>query len=116
MGNRETGERAEEEACRFLRESGYAIVARNWRSPFGEIDIIARDGSVLVFVEVKARSSASHGGPECAVDQRKQRRIIASARLFLAKTRCDLPARFDVVAFVRDAPRLYRDAFQVERG
>jgi len=116
MGNQRTGERAEEEACLLLRKRGYAIIARNWRSRFGEIDIIARDGTVLVFVEVKARSRASHGGPECAVDRRKQHRIIASARLFLAKTECDLPARFDVVVFVHDVPRLYRDAFQVEKG
>jgi putative endonuclease len=108
------GRMAEDDACRFLRERGYEIVMRNWRTVRGEIDIVARDGPTLVFVEVKSRSRPNFGGPEAAVHPAKQRRLIAAARVFLSKTRCTLPARFDVVAFLEGEPRLHRDAFQVD--
>jgi len=117
MQNRQDiGRKGEEEACRFLRSLGYAIVARNWRTRFGEIDIVARDEDVLAFIEVKARSGAEFGGPEGAVGWRKRRRMIAAAKGFLAATRSDLAARFDVVAFEGDDVRLVRDAFQVDDG
>ena len=89
-------------------------MARNWRTVRGEIDIVARDGPTLVFVEVKSRSRAGFGGPEAAVHPAKQRRLIAAARAFLGRTDCGLPARFDVVVFLEGEPRLYRDAFQVD--
>ena len=108
------GRAAEESACRFLRERGYEIVVRNWRTVLGEIDIVARDGPILVFVEVKSRSRSDFGGPEAAVHPAKQRRLIATARAFLDRTDCRLPARFDIVAFLEGEPRLYRDAFQVD--
>ena len=110
------GQKAEDAACRFLRGRGYDIVARNWRCRFGEIDIIARDGAVLVFVEVKARSGTGHGGAEGAVNRHKQRRLISTARQFLAQTGCELAARFDVVTFVGHVPTLYRDAFEANGG
>ena len=109
-----SGQAAEEDACRFLRECGYEIVARNWRTVQGEIDIVARDGPTLVFVEVKSRSRPGFGGPEAAVHPAKQRRLIAAARAFLGGTDCGLPARFDVVVFLEGEPRLHRDAFQVD--
>ncbi len=108
------GRTAEENACRLLRERGYKIVARNWRTIRGEIDIVARDGPTLVFVEVKSRSRPGFGGPEAAVHPAKQRRLIAAARDFLARTECKLPTRFDVVAFLAGEPQLHRDAFQVD--
>ena len=108
-----SGEEGEERACQLLKDHGYRIIARNWRSRFGEIDIIARDGATVVFVEVKARSGSAYGGPGGAVDVCKQQRIAATAELFLQETECELPARFDVVTFVGEAPRLYRDAFGV---
>jgi len=111
---RESGRAAEDEACRWLRARGYEIVVRNWRTPRGEVDIIARDGPALVFVEVKSRSHPGFGGPEGAVHPAKQRRLIAAARRFLAETGCGLPARFDVVAFLDGEPRLHRDAFRVD--
>ena len=105
---------AEENACRLLRTHGYEIVARNWRTARGEIDIVARDGPTLVFVEVKSRLSGEFGGPEAAVHPAKQRRLIAAAEGFLSKTECGLPARFDVIVFLAGKPRLLRDAFQVD--
>jgi len=107
------GDESEEKACDFLKQEGYRVVARNWRVRAGELDIIARDGDVLVFVEVKARSRDDFGGPEAAVDYAKQRRLIAAARSFLEATHCELPMRFDVVAIRPGSLRLYQDAFQV---
>jgi len=110
----DAGRTAEETACRFLRECGYEIVVRNWRTRLGEIDIVARDGQTLAFVEVKSRSQSGFGGPEAAVHPAKQRRLIAAAGSFLSVTDCQLPARFDVVVFLAGEPRLHRDAFQVD--
>jgi putative endonuclease len=108
------GAEAEEETCRLLREKGYRIVYRNWRTRGGEIDIVARDGDVLVFVEVKARSNDGFGGPEAAVGPAKQRRMILAAREFIARARCDLAARFDVVVWEAGVPRVHRDAFRTD--
>ena len=73
-----------ERLCRWrLRLCGWRIVARNWRSPLGEIDIIARRGAVLAFVEVKARSGAAEEG--AAPDARQRRRIVRAAEMFLAR-------------------------------
>ena len=107
------GDESEETACRFLKERGYRILARNWRTRTGEVDIIARDGKILVFVEVKARSGDGFGGPEAAVDRVKQRRIISAALSFIEFTGCELPTRFDVVAIRPGKVRLHQDAFQV---
>ena len=84
-----------------LEQQGYAIVATRYRTRAGEIDIIARDGGCLVFVEVKARRHTDRGTPAEAVTPRKQRRIIAMARDFLARYQSDATScRFDVVAIV----------------
>jgi putative endonuclease len=108
-----SGEKTERLACLYLKGLGFEIVARNWRSRFGEIDIVAREGETLVFVEVKARSGDGFGGPEGAVDAPKQRRIAATAAQFVQETASELPARFDVVTFSSGTPRLHRDAFQI---
>ena len=108
------GKESEEVACHFLQREGYRIVARNWRTKTGELDIIARDGGILVFVEVKARTSDGFGGPEAAVDHAKQRRLISAALAFMEKTQCELPTRFDVVAIRPGKVHLYRDAFHVQ--
>ncbi|MCK4570613.1 YraN family protein [Candidatus Bipolaricaulota bacterium] len=107
------GDESEEKACYFLKQKGYRILARNWRTRAGELDIIARDGGILVFVEVKARSGDGFGGPEAAVDRAKQRRLISAALAFMEVTKCELPTRFDVVAIRPGKMRLYQDAFQV---
>ncbi|MFC2095023.1 YraN family protein [Candidatus Bipolaricaulota bacterium] len=108
-----SGDESEDKACHFLQEQGFRIVARNWRTRTGEVDIVARDGGTLVFVEVKARSGGGFGGPEAAVDRSKQRRIISAALSFMEVTECELPTRFDVVAIRPGKLYHYRDAFQV---
>jgi putative endonuclease len=109
-----SGQEAEALACRYLRTQGYKIIARNWRSPFGEIDIIAREGGTLVFVEVRARGGSSFGGAEGSLTYKKRKRIIATAQAYLNQTATQLPLRFDFVAFADGRVILYRDAFQIE--
>ncbi len=103
---------AEERACGYLRSLGYAIVARNWRWRGGEVDIIARDGGTLVFVEVKARSSPRFGLPAEAVGRRKRGKLIAAAKAFLGRDAGRIPIRFDVVAVLGERITHLRGAFR----
>lgn len=101
----EMGAGGEDAACEALRQRGYAILARRFRTRSGELDIIARDGETLVFVEVKARRSLRAGLPAEAVTWRKRRTLHRVALEFLARSRLHhLPCRFDVVS-VRVGPR-----------
>jgi putative endonuclease len=96
---RHTGESGESVAVRFLKKNGYEIIEQNYRCKLGEIDIIARDGRVLAFVEVKARRTGGFGGPKWAVTPRKQRKISMVALKYLKDTeQMGKQARFDVVA------------------
>ncbi|MBV8772817.1 MAG: YraN family protein [Deltaproteobacteria bacterium] len=94
-----SGRRGEQIAARHLKRCGYLILARNYRSAGAEIDLVALDGSTLVFVEVKFRAGPAFGTPAEAVDREKRERIRRAARAF-AEWRGvpDLPTRFDVVA------------------
>jgi putative endonuclease len=86
-------------AAWFLRFKGYWIEARNWRCPQGELDLVCRDGEVLVFVEVKTRTSGAAGDAEDAVDRKKQRRLVRLAYAYLARLAGEPPpCRFDVIA------------------
>jgi len=93
------GQRAERLACEYLRAQGYVIRERNVRFPVGEIDLIAQDGGVLCFVEVRSTSSQQWGGSLGSITDRKRRRVVHAARWYL---RYHPPAveetRFDVVA------------------
>jgi putative endonuclease len=113
------GEHGESLAVRALERAGYAVLARRYRTRLGEIDIIARDGPHLVFVEVKARQHHRCGRPDEQITVRKQRKIVAIARIFLARTEvCAEACRFDVVSVSLDdgQPRveIIRDAFNAE--
>ncbi len=77
------GQRGETLAAEKLAALGYAIVARNYRCPHGEIDLIARHGAAWVFVEVKTRRGNAYGSPEQAITTRKQAHLIASAQHYL---------------------------------
>jgi putative endonuclease len=95
----EFGKSAEDRACQELLRRGYAILARRYRTRVGEIDIVALDGAVVVFVEVKARADHHCGHPSESVTHWKQRRIAAMATDYLARHRLHhAPCRFDVVA------------------
>lgn len=114
------GRRGEDLAHRHLQRKGYCIVARNFRarSGAGEIDIIARRGDALVFVEVKTRSSTEFGAPDEAVDAHKQRRIVRAACEYIRRTEgCWDQARFDIVSVVlgvSPAIEHLEDAFRPE--
>lgn len=105
------GEVSEKRACRFLKEKGYRIVKRNYQWAGGEVDIVAREGDWLIFVEVKARSSKKYGPPEESITKEKKRRIIRTARHYIAKNQPEIPIRFDVVTLSEGKIRLYKDAF-----
>lgn len=98
------GEQSEQLAESWLNQQGLCTVARNWRCRMGEIDLIMLEEDVLVFVEVRFRRNAHHGGAAASVDSRKQRRLVAAARHYLrlrpeaAMRRC----RFDVIAMQPD--------------
>lgn len=106
------GALAEEQAARFLERQGLDIVARNYRTRFGEIDLIAREGATLVFVEVRMRSSDGYGGAAGSIGARKQARIVAAARQFLARIPREPVCRFDVVTLESDTPQWLRGAFE----
>ncbi len=110
------GKMGEDLACAELCRRGYAILARRYRTRYGEIDIIARDGEMVVFVEVKARRDEAFGGASEAITAWKQQRIVRMATDYLARrSLLEAPCRFDVVAidFEGDRPRLevYTHAF-----
>ena len=119
---RELGREGESLAERFLRSRGYRIVARNVRSPSGELDLVAEDAGVLVFVEVKARQTNALGGVLYAVDRKKQLRIAKQAAQYLARHRLwSRPCRFDVVLLQSGAGpdpaiELIQNAFEVPDG
>jgi len=92
------GQEGEVAAERYLRRKGYRIVAKNLRSSLGELDLVAEDGRVLVFVEVKARRTGEYGGAIHAVHRRKQEKLIQLASQYLARHHLsNRICRFDVV-------------------
>jgi len=108
-----TGAAAEQLAARHLERQGLTVLELNYRCRGGEIDIVARDGATLVFVEVRLRRSAEFGGARASVDAHKQRRILQAARHYLAG-RPAQPCRCDVVLLDRlegEAIEWIRDAF-----
>lgn len=113
------GNEGERLAARFLRRQGYRILARRYRTALGEIDLIARDGPCIVFVEVKTRRSASAGQPHEAVHASKQAQLTRLALAFLKRQGLlEHPARFDVVSIVWEGaggrPQVvhYKNAFE----
>lgn len=114
------GRQGEELACRHLRSLGYRILCCNYRRRQGEIDIVAEEGAVLVFVEVKTRSGIAFGDPLEAVTFRKRQQIAGTALQYLAENdRHDSASRFDVVGVLikEDGTcslQLVRDAFSLD--
>lgn len=102
------GNLSEALAVRQMQKLGYTILAQNYRTAQGEIDIIAKQGDTLVFTEVKERSQAYFGTPAEAVDRRKQQKIIAAARQYLAENKMeDIACRFDVAEIKRENGQSY---------
>jgi putative endonuclease len=115
------GRTGEELARRYLERQGYRILACNYRVSLGEIDIIAEEKDVLAFVEVKTRTSTSHGHPLEAVTAAKQRQLARVALHFLSNQREERAVRFDVIAILLEPDRqpqieLARNAFDLPSG
>lgn len=113
LNKRKIGTAYELRAAAYLKKNGYRILELNFRCRQGEIDLIARDGTYLVFIEVKYRSSLKDGDPLEAVDRRKQKKIIRVAEYYLCMhpEKADLPCRFDVIGIEGKQIRLIRNAF-----
>lgn len=113
MNRRETGSRYEQYAAVCLEKEGYEILEKNFRCKEGEIDLVARDGAYLVFVEVKYRKDSRSGFPEEAVGLRKQRRIFCVAENYMRRRNIsqDTPCRFDVAAVEGEKIRLFKNTF-----
>lgn len=112
--NHEKGSVSEKKAARYLEDKGYEILTQNFRFHKNEIDIIAKDGKYLVFVEVKARKNPLHGYGFQAVDLHKQSLIRKVAQAYLINNRLsltDTPCRFDVVSLDGDEITLFKNAF-----
>lgn len=112
--SRERGAKYEELAAEYLQKQGFQILQRNFSSRFGEIDLIAREGRYLVFVEVKYRAQNNGGHPLEAVDARKQRRIGKTADFYLLRYGYGetTPCRFDVVGILGEEVIHLRNAFE----
>jgi putative endonuclease len=117
-GSRGAGWDWERAAEKALVDAGYRILDRNFRAAAGELDLVAEEGGVLCFVEVKGRSGTGFGSPEDAVTGEKRRRIFRAAEAWLSRRKRErVPCRFDVVSILDDpvAGRrlvILRDAFQ----
>ncbi len=94
--SRAEGMQGEAMVARYLRENGYRLAAHGYRSRYGEIDLIAWDGNVLCFVEVKTRTNVDMALPREYVTAQKQNRLRKTAMMYLAEKRLDCLARFDV--------------------
>jgi putative endonuclease len=101
MDNRTLGQRGEAIAAAYLKGQRFTIIERNFHCKCGEVDIIARDGKTLVFIEVKTRRTLSFGPPQMALTPFKQRQISKAALTWLAKKKqFGASARFDVIAII----------------
>jgi putative endonuclease len=111
------GEKGEGLAVKFLKKMGYTIIKRNYKTPIGEIDIIAKDKDTIVFTEVKTRESSAYGQPFEAVNRFKKRKIANVAHLYLKRFKELPPCRFDVVSIYYEKGKpeceLIKDAFEV---
>jgi putative endonuclease len=113
------GQRAEQLAADYLERRGYSILARNWRRPEGEIDLVVSSEGLCVFVEVRSRTGVDRGHPLETIDARKRARVVRAARMYLNEGHSSAPVfRFDVVsvtfALDESAPEIIHveDAFQ----
>ncbi|OIO75566.1 MAG: YraN family protein [Elusimicrobia bacterium CG1_02_37_114] len=106
------GKDGEDRAVKILKKNGYRILERNFHTGLGEIDIIAKDDNVLVFIEVKTRSNLSFGLPQLSVDTRKQNRLIKLALLYIKQRNIKTgDIRFDVLALTPTTCELIKNAF-----
>lgn len=112
------GSSGEALASNFLEKKGYVILEKNYTTPLGEIDIIAKDNGIIVFIEVKTRANDSFGYPFQAVNARKRSKLKKIALLYMKRLREEVPARFDILSIQIHAEGTHSihhitDAFEV---
>lgn len=114
MNRRKEGAYYENLVAEYLKTQGYEILEKNYRCRIGEIDLIAKEGETLVFVEVKYRRDDKMGNPKEAVDQKKQKKISMTASYYLMREcgRMDIPCRFDVAAVLGEQIEVVKNAFE----
>jgi putative endonuclease len=111
----EEGREGEERAEKTLKKEGYTILEKNFRTRFGEIDIIAEEKGCLVFVEVKKRNTPTFGDPFHAINRRKRQHLIKSALFYMkSHNEFDRSVRFDVVGIDGDRIKIIRNAFAAD--
>ena len=103
----ELGRKGEEIAVDFLRDKGYEVLEVNWRHRKAEIDIIAKEAEVLIFIEVKSRTNTYFGRPEVFVDAKKQQLIADAASVYMEQVGHEWEVRFDIIAVL-----FHNDAYQ----
>ena len=106
------GRKGEELTCKYLKKKGYEIVARNYKTPYGEADIVARQGDTYCFVEVKTRETDAFGLPSEAVTARKRERYRKIAWHFCIAAREELSCRFDVASIYQGELEYIEGAFE----
>jgi len=112
---RETGDKGEQLAVELLQSKGYQILERNWRFSRAEVDIIAKQKDILVFVEVKTRSTALFGEPEEFLSSKQESLIMDAATVYMEQIGHDWEIRFDIISIILKTPlpliRHFEDAF-----
>jgi putative endonuclease len=110
---KETGQIGERSAERELRRMGYKIIARNYRTRRGEVDLIAKDGETLVFIEVKTRLGSAYGTPEESITPKKQAHLVAAAQNYLQETGAERADwRIDVVIIQPGKATVHKNAVE----
>ncbi len=115
LHNKRLGAAGENKARKFLKRAGYKIIEKNYKCPFGEVDIIAQKGDVLAFVEVKTRLSYIYGSPSQAVTRERKRRYVNAARYYFTGRQIDCVVRFDIIEVFRGQINHIENAFYSER-
>ena len=109
--NKRLGKRGENAAARYLKRSGYKILERGYKNPFGEVDIIASKGEVIAFIEVKTRLNENYGAPSEAVDRKRREKYIRAAEYYFYGKQIDFVVRFDIIEILHDELNHIENAF-----
>ena len=111
LHNQKLGKVGEKQACSYLKKNGWKILKKNYKTPFGEIDIIAQKGEVVAFIEVKTRLSDIFGLPSEAVTKQRQLRYIRGANYYFAGKIIDCTVRFDIIEVFKEQLNHIENAF-----
>ena len=109
--NKKLGKEGEKDAVRYLKASGYKILERGYKNPFGEVDIIASKDGIVAFIEVKTRLNENYGAPSEAVDRRRREKYVQAAKYYFYGKQIDVTVRFDIVEILRGEINHIENAF-----